>query len=322
MKKIFASLVLATLCIAAFAQNNESKMDDRGRIALTPVIFENSYIPAAAANVVLNKLTQIATKNGLAADSYDPRFIITANIVEISHESTATAPVMQALVLSPTLYIGDAATGTLYATCTLNQIKGAGTNETKAYMQAVKMIKTDDPSVQRFIETGKTRIIEWYNTQIDFLISEANGLAGQDRYDEAIALLFTVPAVCKDAFDKAMRAAEQIFQQKIDVEGAALLNMATHVWNANQSWSGANEAATYLSRIHPLSSAGAGGMQLSKTIASRVKELDGREWGFAMRQFEAGINLEAKRIDAMAEVGKAMAKRPVNYYNMNRFGWW
>ena len=315
-------MILAALCFAATAQNNESKMDDRGRIALTPVIFENSYIPAAASNVVLNKLTQIVTRNGLAGDSYDPRFVITANIVEISHESTATAPVMQALVLSPTLYIGDAATGTLYATCALKQIKGAGTNETKAYMQAVKMIKADDPAIQRFIETGKTRIIEWYNTQIDFLISEANGLAGQDRYDDAIALLFTVPTVCKDAFDKAMQAGAQIFQQKIDVEGAALLNKATHIWNSHQNWDGANEAATYLSQIHPLSSAVAGGMQLSKNIAARVKELDGREWGFTMRQFEAGVNLEAKRIDAMAEVGKAMAKRPVNYYNMNRFGWW
>ena len=321
MKKIIASIILSTVALLSFAQNNEGKMDDRGRIALSPVILEESAIPAAAANVVLNKLSQIVTKNGLGSDSYDPRFIITANIVEISHESTATAPVMQALVLSPTLYIGDAATGTLYASCPLNQIKGAGTNVTKAYMQAVKMIKTEDPAVQSFIETGKKRIIEWYNTQVDFLISEANGLASQDKFDEAIALLLTVPSVCKDAYDKAMSAAAQIFQQKIDIEGAALLNTATHVWNANQSWAGADEAAGYLSRIHPLSSAVAGGMSLSKTIAARVKELDNREWNFTMRQFEAHVNLEGKRIEAMAEVGKAMAKRPVNYYNMNSFGW-
>lgn len=322
MKKIIASIVLISACLLAAAQNNEGKMDDRGRIALTPVILQESSIPASASNVVLNKLTQMVTKNGLAADSFDPRFIITANVIEISHESTATAPVMQALVLSPTLYIGDAATGTLYASCALNQIKGAGTNETKAYMQALKMIRVDDPAVQRFIETGKTRIIEWYNSQIDFLISEAKALAGQSKYDEGIALLFTVPEVCKDAFDKAMRAAEAIFQQKIDVEGAALLNTATHVWNANQSWAGAEEAASYLSKIHPLSSAVAGGMALSQTIAARVKELDNREWNFAMKQFDANVSLEKARIEATAEVGKAMAKRPVNYYNMNSFGWW
>ena len=34
------------------------------------------------------------------------------------------------------------------------------------------------------------------------------------------------------------------------------------------------------------------------------------------------FSLEMARISAMAEVGKAMAKRPVNYYNMNSFGWW
>ena len=183
MKKIIASIILAAAVVTSFAQNNQGKMDDMGRIALTPVILENSYIPAAASNVVLNKLTQIVTQNGLAGDSFDPRFIITANMVELSHDVSATTPPMQAYTLSPTLYIGDAATGTLYATCALNPIKGAGTNATKAYMQAVKMLKANSPEVQRFIETGKTRIIEWYNTQIDFLISEANALAGQDKYD-------------------------------------------------------------------------------------------------------------------------------------------
>ncbi|MBO4475942.1 MAG: hypothetical protein J5737_04410 [Bacteroidales bacterium] len=322
MKKIFAAILIAAASLSAFAQNNQGKMDDAGRIALTPVILENSSIPPAAANVVLNKLTQIVTKNGLAGDSFDPRFIITANMVELDHYVTATTPPMQAYSFSPTLYIGDAATGTLYATCALGSIKGAGANDTQAIMQAVRGLRTNGPEVQAFIEQGKTRIIEWYNTQIDFLISEANSLAGQDKYDEAIALLFTVPTVCKDAFDKAMRAAEQIFQQKIDIEGAQLLNMATHVWNANQSWAGANEAASYLSQIHPLSSVMPQAMSLSETIAKRVRELDNREWNFAMKQFDASVSLESQRISAMAEVGKAMAKRPVNYYNMNSFGWW
>ena len=322
MKKIFAAILIAAASISALAQNNEGKMDDAGRIALTPVILENSSIPPAAANVVLNKLTQIVTKNGLAGDSFDPRFIITANMVELDHYVTATTPPMQAYSFSPTLYIGDAATGTLYATCPLGTIKGAGANDTQAIMQAVRGLRTNGPEVQDFIDKGKTRIIEWYNTQIDFLISEANSLAGQDRYDEAIALLFTVPTVCKDAFDKAMRAAEQIFQQKIDIEGAQLLNMATHVWNANQSWAGANEAASYLSQIHPRSSVMPQAMALAETIAKRVRELDNREWNFAMKQFDASVSLEKARINAMAEVGKAMAKRPVNYYNMNSFGWW
>ncbi|MBO4567115.1 MAG: hypothetical protein J5695_07800 [Bacteroidales bacterium] len=322
MKKIFAAIIIAAACISAGAQNNQGKMDDAGRIALTPVILPESSIPPAAANVVLNKLTQIVTKNGLAGSCFDPRFIITANMVELDHYVTATAPPMQAYSFSPTLYLGDAATGTLYATCPLGTIKGAGSNDTQAIMQAVKALRTNAPEIQAFIETGKTRIIEWYNTQIDFLISEANSLAGQDKYDEAIALLYTVPTVCKEAFDKAMRAAEQIFQQMIDIQGAQLLNTATHVWNANQSWAGANEAAGYLSQIHPLSSAMPGAMSLSETIAKRVKELDNREWNFAMKQFDASVSLESQRISAMAEVGKAMAKRPVNYYNMNSFGWW
>ncbi len=45
MKKIIASILLAGVCVLSLAQNNEGKMDDKGRIALTPVILENSFIP-------------------------------------------------------------------------------------------------------------------------------------------------------------------------------------------------------------------------------------------------------------------------------------
>lgn len=317
-----AIVALTAMSLAAAAQNDLGKTDDIGRIALSPVIFEDSPIPEGSANIVLSKLTQAVTANGLAADSFDPRFVITANLVELSHETTATTPVMQALVLTPTLYIGDAATGTLYATCVLDNVKGAGTNVTKAYNQAVKAMRTDTPAVRSFIDKAKKRIVEYYNSQIDFIISEARALAAQEKYNEAIGLLFTVPTVCKAAYDKAMATVGNIYQQMIDIEGERMLNAARNIWNAGQSWESAMEAASCLSAIHPLASCVPAAIQLSNTIGERVRQLDEREWNFAMKQFDASVSLESQRIAAAKEVGIAMAQHPATYYNMNHFGWW
>ncbi|MBP5505792.1 MAG: hypothetical protein J6X89_06805 [Bacteroidales bacterium] len=322
MKKILTIMFLAAMCLPALAQNDMESMDDWGRVALAPVILDESNVPAAAANAVTSKLIQVITKNGLGTDAYDPRFILTVNMVEMTRDVTATAPPMVALTLVPTLYIGDVVTGNLYSSCSLDPIKGAGTNEARAYMQAIKAMKADTPAVQRCIEKGKQRIIEWYNSQIDFIINEAKALAASDQYDEAIALLFSVPSVCKKAHEKAMKSVGGIFQEKIDVDGLRLLNMASAAWAADQSWDGAQAAANILGQIHPLSAAAPKAEKLVSQIAKRIREVDKREWNFTIRQFDASVSLESQRITAAREIGKARAKRPIIYNNFNRITWW
>ena len=56
-------------------------------------------------------------------------------------------------------------------------VKGVGENETKAYMSALKNLKTNDPNYQDFIEKAKNKIVEYYNSKCDFIIKEAKALA-------------------------------------------------------------------------------------------------------------------------------------------------
>lgn len=333
MKRIVI-LLLASLsfCTNLLAQNNLQSADDLGRIALTPIIAGNANIPSYATSLVKNKLIQVVTQNGLGGSAIDQRFVITANLVEVSKEITTTAPPMVAIGIMPTLYIGDLETGNLYASCALPMINGVGTNETKAYMSAIRTMQIQGPSVTSFIEQGKAKIIEYYNSQIDFIISKAAALADQDRFDESIMVLLAVPDVCKEAYAKAMDMTATVFQKKIDKEGAILLNSATQAWNADLSYYGAETAAGYLSKIHPNSASFAGGYALSETIAKRVKELDTREWNFKMQQYKDERDLQNKRLDyghdermsmisAAKEVGVARAKQPITY-NYTRVSWW
>lgn len=192
----------------ANAQNNRGKADDAARIALAPVI-EDSNLPLSAKEMLENKIRKIGTLNGLAGDGSNPLFSIKASIDVVNREYTATAPPMHALVLTVNLFIVDNKTGNVYSQTSID-VKGSGQNETKAYSQAIKSINPKLGQFKAFVEQGKNKILEFYNSQCDFVISQANALKSQGKYDEAAAVLHSVPKVCKECYDQCMELATQM----------------------------------------------------------------------------------------------------------------
>lgn len=293
MKKLYLILLLIICSIPAVCQNTAGKADDLSRLVLTPCVVSNSSVPSYAAAVLNNKLNQIVTKHGVGGMSPAPRFVITANLMEISKEITATAPPMIAMILSPTIYIGDAETGDLYASCQVRDVKGVGNNETKAYLDAIKKININSPEVVECINKGKTRIIEYYNSQIDFLLAEAESLVQSQKFEDAMALLATVPDVCKEAYEKAMAKISDVYQKKIDVEGAVLYNEAYALWKSSKSKDTALQVVELLAQINPLSASAKQGRTLVSSVEAHWAEIEAhrraieqRNWEFKMRQYE------------------------------------
>lgn len=290
----FNIFILALFCsMVAFAQNNKGKTDDIGRIVLTPYVVSNANIPSYALSVIENKLAQIAAKHGMAGNSADMRFVITANLVEVSKDITATTPPMVALKFAPTLYIGDIVTGELFASCDLPIIRGVGENETKAYMGAIKALQVNNPAVAKCINEGKEKIVEYYNSQIDFILAEAESLVKAQQYDEAMVMLASVPNICKDAYLKAFEKIGEVYQKKIDLEGEKLYNEAYATWNTAKTKESASKVVELVAAINPISSAAAKGRELVKMVESRYAELEARRreieernWAFKMKQYE------------------------------------
>lgn len=293
MKRIFMISVLLGLGLSiASAQNDLGKTDDVGRIVLSPYVVSNANIPEFAEKVLNNKLQQIAAKNGVGGYAIEKRFVITANMMEMSKDFTATAPPMIALTVAPTIYIGDAVTGTLYSSCDLDGVKGVGKNETQAYLNAIKNINVNNPAVVECINQGKQKIIEYYNSQIDFLLAEAESMVQCQQYDEAIVKLACVPEVCKDAYMKAYNKIGEVYQKKIDLEGDYLYNEAYAQWNTAKNQESAEKVVELLAQINPLSSAAKKGRTLVKSveahyaaIAARRREIEERSWAFKMQQY-------------------------------------
>jgi hypothetical protein len=322
MKKLIILSLMLITCLGAYAQNTKGKSDDLARIAL------NTYIPdqiegltPGARNSLETKLSQIATANGMGGSVFNPRFIITSNIVVLTKDITPTAPPMQAYTLEITLYIGDGIEGTLFASHSVT-LKGVGENETKAYMAALKNLKTNDPQYQTFIEKGKTKIIEYYNSRCDFIIKEAQSLASQSQYDAAIYKLTGVPEVCADCFNKCMDAVAPIFQQRIDKDCLIRLAAANNIWSANQDVNSANSAGEVLAFIDPQAACYKDAQALTEKMAKRVLEIDKREWNFKLKVQQDGVDISKAAISAARDVGVAYGNGQPQSVVYNTRGWW
>jgi hypothetical protein len=322
MKRIHFFMFLFLASSALFAQNNQTKSDDAARITLATVVPDQieGLTPAAQSNLE-NKLSQIVSKNGMGGSSLNNRFIITANVVVATKDITATAPPMHAYTLDITLYIGDGIEGTLFSNTTVT-LKGVGETETKAYMAALKNLKVDDPKYQVFMEKGKQKIIEYYNSKCDFILKEAEMLANKNDFDAAISKLVSIPEVCKQCYDKAMDAVAPIYKKQIDRQCKLNVAEATSAWNKSQDAKGASAAGAFLATIDPAASCYAEATALSNAIGKRIKELDQREWDFKLKQQKDDVDIRKATIQAARDIGVAYGNNQPRNVTYNYRSWW
>jgi hypothetical protein len=320
MKSIFLTILIVLGC-STYAQNTAGKSDDIARITLATYVPQQiDKMPEAARSMLANKLSQIVTQSGMSGNVNNQRFILTANINVLTKDITPTAPPMQAFTLDVTLYIGDGIDGTKFASLSTT-VKGVGENETKAYISALKTLKTNDPNYQIFIESGKTKIIEYYNSKCDFLIKGAQTLANQGQYEEAIYNLSNVPEVCKSCYDKSMDAEMTIYKLQIDKEGKTSLLNAKNSWNLSQDASGASAAGEYLSQIDPNSSSYKEAQLLADKISKKIAEIENKEWAFKMKVYQDNLDVKKQSIEASRQISVAYAKnQPKTVYKV--YGWW
>lgn len=309
-------LLIATTMFACNMYAQRTMQEDAQMIALSTWIPDND-LPDAANRILENKIQQIATKQGMSADAFSSRFIFTANVVELEKSITATAPPKQMEKLEVTFYIGDGVEGTKFISYSTS-CTGIGDNVTKAYINALKSINTNNSDYQKFCDEGKTRIIEYFNRQCDAIITEAKSLAAQQKFDEALWKLSGVPNACSECWNKCIASAAPIFQQKIDLECQSLLLEANTMWNSGQDWNTANSVAEILSSINPQSKCFGDALKLSDKISKRIKELDDREWKL---KWDKEVTQQKAIIDAYKEIGIAKAKnQPQTVYKV--YKWW
>jgi len=300
MKKlIFFLLIIAS----TIGSNAQVKLDDFGRIILNTYLPDNIAVSAEAKGLLITKLNQITSNNGMGGSQANPRFIITANVNVGTKDIIAGPPQMIAQNIDVTLFIGDALTNVIFSNVTLS-LKGVGTNENKAFIEAFKTINPKNKEVAAFLEEGKKKIIDYYATQCDFIIKDAQTLVKQEKYDEAIYQLALVPEVCQECYFKCLDTLSSIYQQKIDADCKIKLNEAKVTWTAAQNPNGAEKAGNILSTINPMASCQNDVTAFIKTIDAKLKADEKARWEFKMKQYADKIVAQKEQVRIADEKGK------------------
>jgi hypothetical protein len=311
MKKnviIFATLIAVIFCVNF---THAQPKNDPLAIVLSVMIPEGmNGFPDAAANVLNNKLTQVATANGVSASESFSRFFITAVPSVMTRDIVPGPPQMIAQNLDVTFYVADYFDQKIFASTSIS-CKGVGTNENKAYIDAIKNVSPNSPQLKTFIEKGKQKIIEYYESQCDNIIKKAKSLAGQKGYEEAIYLLTSIPEAVPVCYEKALVETQIIFRQYIDYLCNVNLAHAKSAWAAEQNSSGAHKAGEYLSYIYPDAACYKDAEKLHREIKGKVLD----DWKFVMKVYQDGVDLESQRIRAWRDVGVAFGnnQKPTTY---------
>jgi hypothetical protein len=239
----------------------------------------------------------------MGGSQVNPRFIITANVNVGTKDIIAGPPQMIAQNVDVTFFIGDALTNTVFANMAMS-LKGVGTNENKAFIEAIKTINPKNKDISAFVEEGKNKIISYYSTNCDFIIKDAQTLVKQEKYDEAIYQLSLVPEVCQECYFRCLDTLSSIYQQKIDTDCKIKLNEAKVTWTANQTPEGAEKAGDILSAINPMSSCQTDVDALVKSIDSKLKTDEKARWQFKMKQYADKIAAQKEQVRIAEEKSK------------------
>ena len=257
-------------------------------------------IPSAARNVLYQSLNRIATENGLTSDAPTTPFVLTAHCDVLDKSNLPGPPVQTVYNLGITLYMADTYTQKKFGTAYIT-LNGVGTGEVKSYINAFHRINASNSDIQSFIELGKKRMMNYYDTQYRNIIKEAKRLASLQNYEESLAMVLSIP-LCSKGGEEASRYGLQLYTQYLDRMNLFLLNKAKALWAAGQDQQTAYDVCAMLAKIDPDAACYGDAGTLMKEVKSQVRS----DIDFEMREkYHDEVLIEKTRIEAARAVGVA-----------------
>ncbi|WP_278680549.1 hypothetical protein [Leyella stercorea] len=293
---IFLIAFVVNMTMTAYAQNNGIQL-----YLYAPNQVEN--IPESSMEYLLNNLSSAVTADGLAAQNeYMTQFVLMPKVNVASKNIITNTQTQVVLNIDISLQVIDGMSGTLYASSTVN-VKGVGTNETKAYNSAFRSINKKQQQIVVLVKTAKQKILSYYEAEAGNIIKKANLLAAKNNYEEAFYLLSMIPSQCSK-FDASISAGLSLWEKYKNYSCNTNLAKAEAIWISGQDYNAAIEAGKYLSQILPDSECYGKAIQLYNEIKKKVGDL----WKFEMKQYDTESELKKAKILAFQAIGVAYGR--------------
>ncbi|WP_140939030.1 hypothetical protein [Sphingobacterium lumbrici] len=308
MKKLFILFTFLNVTLSIFAQSSS----DIGKIALSVIMPENvDGLDVSQLSKLETKITEIVSSSGLAASGYNNNFVIYPKFAV--YETNVVEGGMQNITVTTceiSLFIKQVDNNILFSSIS-KQVKGSGNNKQTSLTNAISKIPTKDTQFQSFIETGKNKIVQYYESKCEDIISKSESLVKMQNYEEALGLLQTVPEKVS-CYSKIQEKSIEAYKAYQNQKCSTQIQEAKSAFAANDY----NLTLELLSQIDPSAICFKESQQLMKTVENKIDTEEKKQWDLQMKIYNDAVSLEKQRINAIKEIAVAYYKsKPssVNY---------
>lgn len=295
MKKIYFTFIVLFATFTSFAQTT----NDIGKIALSVVMPDNiDGLDNSQLSKLQTKISQIVTVSGLGASGYNNNFVIYPKFA--IYESNIVEGGMQNITVITadlSLFIKQVDNNILFSTIN-KPLKGSGSTKELAIANAISKIVTNDPDFKTFIETGKLKIVSYYQTKCADIIKKSDTYMKMQQYEQALGLLMSVPEEVSSCYDKIQNKAIETYKAYQTQRCAELIQKAKTTLAGND-YSG---ALNILSDIDPSASCFNEAQTIAKVAEKKVDVEEKKQWDFQMKQYNDVVSLDKQRIEAIKEI--------------------
>jgi hypothetical protein len=307
---------LIIICLLFFSVLNIAKAqtNDVGKIALSVVMPENvDGLDISQLSKLESKIIQITTKAGLSASGFSQNFVIYPKFA--IYETNVVEGGMQNITVVTaelSLYIKQISNNMLFASVS-KSLKGSGKTKELAITNAISQIPVSDKEFLSFIQSGKQKIIAYYEANCDDIIKKADSQIKMQDFEQAFGLLMSIPEEVASCYDKILNKAIETFKSYQNQLCTELLQQAK-ARSAAMDYDGALEI---LAKIDPSSKCYGEQQSLFKSIENKISAEVKKQWDFEMKQYNDAVGLEKQRINAIKEVAVAYYKSQPTTVNYN-----
>jgi len=293
-------------------------------IKLTPFVPVYEGIGASGSKLLKDRLNAAITKIGFGGEGSNPRFIVGPSINIVSQNVTSTAPTKYANTYEINFMVVDVISETVFNTYT-SEFKGVGDSPEKAFISGIRNVDFKNQQFMDFLLMSEEKIVEYFENNCESLLSEGDAEAGMRNYDNAFAILKSVPTEAAVCFKEIQNKKMEYFQLSLNtICNELLANMKAELGKFNDpSAAGFNaEAMNYYSMIDSKSECYAEAQTEYKKYTSKLKPEAKRDWEQKMKVYNDEIAMvkadkefirdEAKQArDFKVKMAEVEAKREI-----------
>lgn len=292
------------------------------QFAVRPAHLNSDYnVPEKAETQLRDKMFAALSSAGLATTAENASVALVPSISILNEQTGAGIQNNVSMNLNYTFSLVGIASGVVFDSYVVEGVQTRGQNKINAVARSFAGVNLNSPAFQAFLSNGQSKIVAYYQRQLQKTLAKAQTNINTKQYDDALAILMEIPEETPGYTTKVLPMVERTYKMYANNLAASLLQQAQAAWAAAPDEEGAERVAEILSEMPVGTTSSAAARQLVKEIEARVKALDQRRWA-AMNAALAREHQERMSvIKAAREVAVAQVKRPITVVQHVHL-WW